>query len=129
MKSFTDRTVRRTHTTWWPRPLTMLVVLFALALGTLPEAQAQSASATYTAGIIPTNDFSYSPACNGAATPLTVNIPPGALVTSVNVSYTMEALPPPGNGWVSEQRSRLFCQQTATGENGPRRAGSFHRSM
>jgi subtilisin-like proprotein convertase family protein len=91
---------------------------------TTTDAIPGTASATYTAGNIPTNPLSYSATCNGPATPLVVNIPPGALVTGVNVSYAFEALPPPGDGWITEQRSRIACTETGLAENGPT-AGFF----
>lgn len=77
----------------------------------------QSASATYTAGDIGSDQAAYSAAttCNGDNTPLVVNIPAGAIVTGVDVQYNMTAL---GGGWQSEQRSQIFCQETNTDEGG-----------
>lgn len=69
----------------------------------------QSATNTYTVANIPVSFGAYSATCNGAATPLTVTIPAGANVTSINVSYAMTAQ---GGAWLSEQNSRVRCVQT-----------------
>jgi len=71
----------------------------------------------YSAGDIPTSFNAYDPTCNGAATPLTAVLPAGGpwIVTSVDVEYDMTALAT-GDGYVSEQRSRLACQNTAVNE-------------
>ena len=78
---------------------------------------AQSSSATYTVSDLPTGDNVYDPTCNGPLTPLIVNIPPGANVTSIDVAYDMTATAA-GGGWMSEQESQLFCQETAQDEGG-----------
>jgi hypothetical protein len=62
---------------------------------------------------MPTNSDSYSATCNGAATPLTVNIPPGATVTSVDVQYQFTAQ---AGAWTSEQMSRVRCASTNVSE-------------
>lgn len=66
-----------------------------------------SASATYTAGDIPTDysfrDISTSSSCPGE---LTITIPINATVTSVDVQYSMSTA---SNGYMSEQRSQLRC--------------------
>jgi PKD repeat protein len=67
----------------------------------------QSVTETYTGGDIPT-DFGFQSlpgqsACPGA---LTVTIPTGAVISSVDVSYQMTAL---NIGWMSEQRTQLRC--------------------
>jgi len=64
-------------------------------------------SATFTSGDIMT-DFNFrtpgqSSVCPGS---LTVSIPPGAIITAVDVNYQMTAL---NNGWRSDQRSQLRC--------------------
>lgn len=66
-----------------------------------------SSSATYTQGDIPT-DFGFQTIGQSSSCPgvLSVNIPPGALITSVDVSYQMTGL---NSGWKSEQRSQLRC--------------------
>jgi hypothetical protein len=91
-------------------------LFLALIFGFSFSLTAQSVSATYSAGNIPSNDGSFSSACNGAATPLTVTIPAGALVTGVDVSYTVSTQ---GGAWTSEQRSRLNFLNTGTTEIGP----------
>jgi hypothetical protein len=86
--------------------------LFTLALGlllawTAAPAFADSASATYTAGDIPTDSgfqgLGLSSHCPGM---LTVPIPVGARITGVDVSYTMTAK---ASGWMSQQVSQLRC--------------------
>lgn len=90
--------------------LTISIVVFLFVNGILI---AQSSSATYTAGNIPLNYSVYSATCNGAATPLSVNIPAGSIVTSISVSYSILA----ANGaWISEQQSQLSCVQTGNTE-------------
>lgn len=76
---------------------------------------AASVSATYSSGDISTNYGSYSSSCNGPVTPLTVALPAGGpwSVTSVDVSYNMTAQ---GGAYKSEQHSKLYCQNTTTGE-------------
>jgi len=74
-------------------------------------------SNTYTAGDIPTSFGGYDPGCNGVATPLNVVLPAGGpwVVTSVDVSYNMTSTTA-GGGWMSEQRSRLACQNSGLDE-------------
>jgi PKD repeat protein len=69
-----------------------------------------SSSGTYVAGDIPT-DFGFqtlpgSSTCPGS---LTVNIPAGATITSVDVQYQMTGQ---NSGYMSEQRSQLRCIST-----------------
>ncbi|MBE0661293.1 MAG: S8 family serine peptidase, partial [Bacteroidales bacterium] len=66
-----------------------------------------SSSATYTQGDIPT-DFGFQTTAQSSTCPgtLSVNIPSGAMITSVDVSYQMTGQ---NNGWKSEQRSQLRC--------------------
>jgi|GEM_PF-894632 len=70
---------------------------------------------TFNGGDIPTNNGNYDPTCNGAASPLTVSLPAGGpwVVTSVDVEYDMTSA---GGGWMSEQQSQLFCQNTGLDE-------------
>lgn len=66
-----------------------------------------SASNTYTAGDIPTDrGFVFLPGASACPGNLTVEIPLNTQITSVDVSYQMEAV---GAGWKSEQRSHLRC--------------------
>lgn len=88
----------------------------ALIFGFTNILNAQSVTATYSTGNIPSNDGFFSASCNGAATPLTVTIPAGALVTGVDVSYSVSTQ---GGAWTSEQRSRLNYLNTGTTEIGP----------
>ena len=92
--------------------------IFALLVGVLfllSNASALTLASTYNAGDIPTNNTTYSAACNGPVTPLTVSLPAGGPweVTAVDVVYDMTAL---GGGYRSEQRSQLYCQNSTTGE-------------
>lgn len=67
----------------------------------------QSASATYTEGDIPTDrDFTSLPGASTCPGTLTVTIPAGAIITSVDVEYDMTAA---NSAWLSEQRSQLRC--------------------
>ncbi len=78
------------------------------------QANAQSVTATYSAGDINTNDLSYSTTCNGPTTPLVVTLPAGTWqVDSVNTAYDITAQ---SGAWMSEQRSQLGCSETATNE-------------
>jgi len=77
----------------------------------------QSVSATYSTADIPTGDGAYDATCNGPLTTLVVNIPAGANVTSVEVSYDITA-PLAGGGYMSEQRSQIYCQETLLDEGG-----------
>lgn len=66
-----------------------------------------SASATYTNGNISTDGtFISLPGSSRCPGTLTVNLPLGAVITSVDVEYDMNAL---NQGWLSEQRSQLRC--------------------
>jgi FG-GAP repeat len=73
--------------------------------------QAQSISATYTAGLIPTSFNTYDNSCNGPSATLSLTLPAGEsyTVTSVDVSYTMTGF---GSGWKSHQRSMIKLQNT-----------------
>ena len=95
----------------------IILITLLLLLGGLNIVLSQSSTATYTAGNIPTNFNSYSAACNGPLTPLVVTIPAGATVTSVDVSYNFTA-PVAPNGWMSEQRSQIYCAETGNDEGG-----------
>lgn len=70
----------------------------------------QSASATYTSGTIDTDrsftSTSVSSSCPGS---LSVTIPVGAIITGVDVVYSMTAV---GTGRMSQQRSQLRCVST-----------------
>ena len=90
-------------------------VFFAILLSA--SSFAQSVAVTYTTADIPTGDGAYDPACNGPLTTLVANIPAGANVTSVDVSYDITATAA-GGGWMSEQRSQMYCQETALDEGG-----------
>ncbi len=72
----------------------------------------QSVSATYSSGDIPTGDDAWPGLCSAKS--LIVNIPAGAIVTSVDVVYEMTAASP---GWMSDQRSRIYCVETNTNES------------
>jgi PKD repeat protein len=81
-----------------------------------------STSGTYTAGDIST-DFGFqtlpgSSTCPGS---LTVNIPAGATITSVDVQYQMTAQ---NNGYMSEQRSELRCVSSGGTNEGIITSGS-----
>ncbi|MCB9360574.1 MAG: gliding motility-associated C-terminal domain-containing protein [Flavobacteriales bacterium] len=78
---------------------------------------AQSVTATYTVADIPTGDGTYDATCNGPLTTLVVNVPAGADVTSVDVAYNMTSSGA-GGGWMAEQKSQLFCQETGLDEGG-----------
>jgi hypothetical protein len=95
----------------------LISITLILSLGGINSITAQSATATYTAGDIPTNvSFSaYDPTCNGPLTPLVVTIPVGATVTSVEVSYSMTAR---RFAWMSEQMSQIYCAETTNDEGG-----------
>ena len=92
------------------------VVLSFFLCSTIPSSALTIAN-TYVAGDIPTNATNYDPTCNGPATPLTVLLPAGGpwLITSLDVEYDMTAAT---GAWMSEQRSRLYCQNTTAGEIG-----------
>ena len=96
-----------------------ILVVLATILITTSVSFSQSASATYSAGDIPTDLTTYSGTCNGPVTPLVVTIPAGATVTGIDIAYTFTAI---NNAYLSEQRSRIHCQETGNTEatvNGP----------
>jgi len=69
-----------------------------------------SVSATYTSGNISTDGtFISLPGASRCPGSLTVSIPLGAVISSVDVEYSMLAL---NQGWMSEQRSQLRCVST-----------------
>lgn len=73
-----------------------------------------SVSATYQSGDLPTDyGFQSLPGVSTCPGVLSVNIPPGATITSVDVEYKMTAR---NWGYMSEQRSWLRC--TSPGGNG-----------
>ena len=85
------------------KTLLLLTLMFVLGL----SSYGQSASATYNAGDIETDrGFTSLPGASGCPGMLTVTIPEGAIITSVDVVYDMTAA---GGGWISEQRSQLRC--------------------
>ncbi len=66
-----------------------------------------SVSATYSGGRIPTDyAFQSLPGSSSCPGSLTVTIPVGAEIVSVDVEYNMSTA---SNGWKSEQRSQLRC--------------------
>lgn len=77
---------------------------------------AQTDSAVYVSGNLPT-EFDNAPTLTddtfGCTDTLTVNIPPGNYVTSVDVYYEMEAF---GTGFISDQESYLECLSTGNKE-------------
>lgn len=86
-----------------------------LLLPIITNAQ-QTTTATYSAGDISTDSdnsrsLSTNSTCPGT---LTVNVPAGRYVTSVDVSYDMEAL---GFNFISEQWSYIECVTTSTKDN------------
>jgi len=80
----------------------------ALSGSTNATSSSGSASATYSAGNASTL-YSASPTTatiSSCPIPLSVTIPVGAVITGVNVSYTMTAA---SNGWMADQRSYVRC--------------------
>ena len=74
-------------------------------------------SGTYSAGIIPTAYNAYSSSCNGAATPLNITLPAGCWqVTGITIVYQMTGTLP-GDGYMSEQRSQVKCQNSGITES------------
>ncbi len=71
---------------------------------------AQTVSATYTAGNIPTSFGDYNASCNGPNTTLTITLPGGTgvhWVTGIDIEYEMTA----SNGsWMSDQASQIHFQ-------------------
>lgn len=86
--------------------LTMVLLLSINLLG-------GSETVTYTSGVIPTtyiNSASVTTSSRATAPGLlTVTIPAGAVITSVNVAYNMTAT---ALGYMAEQRSFIFCTST-----------------
>lgn len=76
----------------------------------------QSTSATYTAGILSTDASTVYQVTTNSSCPgiLTVNVPAGRFISSVDVSYDMEAL---GINWISGQWSYLECVSTSLRES------------
>jgi uncharacterized protein (TIGR02145 family) len=72
---------------------------------------AGSVTATYSAGLIPTTLNTSVDTSSRAVAPglLTVTIPVGARITSVNVAYNMTAVSP---GQMADQRSFILCSST-----------------
>jgi len=84
------------------KPITTILVLLIVSF-----AYSQSSSATYTFGNGNTDrNFTNLPGASACPLSLTVTIPVGAQVVSVDVSYSMTAV---SNAWISEQRSELRC--------------------
>lgn len=73
----------------------------------------QSSTATYSSGAIPFSFNAYDASCNGPVSPLVVNIPAGAMVTSVDITYDVLAA---NGGWISDQRTAVHCQETGNTE-------------
>lgn len=86
----------------------VIIILFALLVFVSSiDIYSQSATATYSLGDGSTDrNFTSLPGASSCPLSLTVNIPDGAEVLSVDVSYSMTAI---GNAWISEQRSELRC--------------------
>lgn len=94
------------------KPNAVIFLLFTLCFA-VSHSFGQSATVTYSAGNISTPITNYSATCNGPTTTLVVSIPAGASVTSIDVAYDFTAF----NGvWMSEQRSRVHCQETGNTE-------------
>lgn len=92
-------------------PLSLFLLLLNFGLS------AQQDSAKYTSGDLPTlftNVIDLTDQSFGCSDTLTVTIPAGNYVTSVDVYYSIEAL---GNGDVSDQGSYLECLSTNTSES------------
>ena len=82
-----------------------------------------STSAIFHAGTIPSDfAFQFLPGASSCADTLTINIPPGDFVSSIDVSYEMIS-PSFGFGMLSDQVSWIYCPTTGIGEaavtNGP----------
>ncbi len=75
-----------------------------------------SVTATYNAGNIPTDfDFQSLPGSSSCPGSLTVTIPAGAEILSVDVEYNMTAQ---NMAWMSEQRSQLRCVSPGGADEG-----------
>jgi hypothetical protein len=85
-----------------------LVILFVLLVIVYGEVLGQSTSATYNAGNIPT-DFGFQSLPGNSTCPgtLIVNIPLNAIITRVDVQYTISS--GAQQPWISDQRSQLRC--------------------
>lgn len=84
-----------------------IIVLAIFSHANLVFSQNRYSTSTYTLGDIPT-DKNFDSIQNTSACPgdLTVTIPQGAAIDSVDVEYDMTAF---GGGFRSEQRSELWC--------------------
>lgn len=92
------------------------LLLFSYSLFFCFSARGQiSTTATYSSGILSTDGSSLVNISNNSSCPgiLTVNVPSGRFVTSVDVTYDMESL---GINWISDQWSYLECVTTSTKE-------------
>lgn len=87
-----------------------IIFIFYLFYGAILSAQ--TSTATYSSGDIPTG-FENSSQC-APLSELQVIVPPGSIVTSVDVVYQMTARV---QGWMSDQRSRLIYVEGAVSEN------------
>ena len=89
--------------------ITKFLVMIILVLSV--NLFADSVTATYSAGSIPTTLNTSVTTSSRATTPglLTVTIPAGAIITSVNVVYNMTAILP---DYKSDQRSFMLCSST-----------------
>ena len=88
------------------RSILLLTTILAIMHG---EVYGQTASATYSGGNIGTDfntNFTGTASCYGT---LVVNIPAGAIITGVDVQYSMTGA---NNGFTSDQRSQLRCTST-----------------
>lgn len=93
------------------RFLSLTILLLALTF----QGNAQSATATYTTGVIST-DFSSFPATStpsACSADLLVTVPAGQFVTGVDIEYDMTAT---GGAWLQEQISYVECVTTGTTE-------------
>ncbi len=85
--------------------------------------KSQTVTNTYSAGDIPVADGAYDAACNGPGSTLEVVLPAGGpwQVNSIEIEYDMTA----GNGaYMSEQISKVYCQNTTNEEGDNSGAGS-----
>ena len=91
------------------------IIILAVSLLVTSSAWSQgSVTATYSTGDISTDEsFTSIPGTSSCPGLLDVVIPAGNIVASVDVSYDMTA---GGGGWMSEQRSWLYCSTTSNGE-------------
>ena len=70
-----------------------------------------SISETFNIGDIPTSLNTFNPGCNGANTAIEITLPAGTsyTVTGIDIQYNMTSL---NGGWMSDQRSRVFCENS-----------------